>query len=361
ASLLSGISPDAHHLIDTGAMLSASVETLGAMAKNRSVRAAFFTSVPNTFEFFGFGAQWERFTPYPPNSGASVIQPLIDAFGFVSSAAEPDERPTFALVHLRGGHPPWEVTPDEARDLPPDDYSGAITPRRSAQQLAAAQGRFSRFSEADRERMDAMFYVSLAKQDSALRGVIDSLDEAGLYHQTLFVVTADVGSARSTLFRDGLPLDPDRLALPLYVHFPEGRFAGERVVEPTEMVDVTATVVEALELQPSRTLEGISLHRTASGSRSGQRIRVAYLDQTFFAQWGEFAIYGERGERPHLCQLALDPLCRVDRRHLFPHTAQALNWRLSAYLDGQKNTRYERMPLRLSSDAAAILKVWGIY
>lgn len=69
ASLISGVSPRTHQLYDAGARLPDSVQTLGRLARDASVRAAMFTGVPTTFKVFGFAGQWEPFGEYPRTAG----------------------------------------------------------------------------------------------------------------------------------------------------------------------------------------------------------------------------------------------------------------------------------------------------
>ena len=244
--------------------------------------------------------------------------------------------------------------------MPPDDYTGYLRPRDAAQRIAELHGRYSRLSEADQIRMRALFFAGLHKQDAALGKLIGSLKAAGRWEDTLFVVTGDVSSGRQFLFRDGLPFDEKLLTLPLYVHFPAGSYAGKRVEQPTELQDVLRTVMMALGLPAPKGLQGRDLASLAGGlDYDAQRVRVAFVNDTYSARWADYVLLGTVGERPKLCVLSVDPSCAFDRSDMRPIVTQALFRRVVQL--AQQERVAEREPLSLDSESAAMLKVWGAY
>ena len=68
-------------------------------------------------------------------------------------------------------------------------------------------GEIARLSDADRERMRALFFASLSRQDAAIGKLIQRLEDAGRWESTLFVVTGDVVRC---LRRAGLDIPPER-------------------------------------------------------------------------------------------------------------------------------------------------------
>ena len=52
------------------------------------------------------------------------------------------------------------------------------------------------------------------------------------------------------------------------------------------------------------------------------------------------------------------PTCAYDRRHLYPSIAQAMYRRLVRWDDASP---FERQPLTLEAEGAAMLDVWGAY
>ncbi|MEJ7728467.1 MAG: sulfatase-like hydrolase/transferase [Polyangiaceae bacterium] len=119
ASLLTGLPPRAHTVVDGGARLPESMTNLGEIARDASVRTAFFTGVPQTFRAFGFAHGWERFVEYSPVLGTAASGPIDEAATWITEVAHsaPEAR-MLVLVHARGAHPPWDVPKSRAFHRP---------------------------------------------------------------------------------------------------------------------------------------------------------------------------------------------------------------------------------------------------
>ena len=364
ASLLTGLTPTAHTLTDPAMRLPEAQTTIAEIARDAAVRTGMFTGVPHTFKAFGFAQGWEKLFEHAPSSGDAATMPLDTAAAWVSEMAKEDSNGRlFALVHSRGGHPPWEVSQKEIAALQPTDYSGPIETRRAGQTIAKARKKKNRdvLSQADRDRIRGLSMLALAGQDRALGALIAALKAAGLWDSTLLVVTGDVASGPSlgALFGDGLPLSEPVLAVPLYVHFPGGLFGGARVTEPTEVMDVTRTAFAALGLDAGKR-SGRDLAQIASGLSLGPTPpQIATLDTSYSARWGHLVLSGRSGAVPSLCDLELDPTCAVNRREQMPCATHALFRRVvAAYLAARPSTE-QRELAAVDEDTANQLKVWG--
>jgi hypothetical protein len=363
ASLLTGLPPTAHSLADPGARLPASLATLAGVTRDASVRAAMFTGVPHTFRAFGFGASWERFVERSPGSGAAATAPIDDAAAWLVEVtkAAADTR-ALAVVHARGGHPPWDVTPKELSAAAPPDYAGLIEPRRSAQTIGKMRRskRVNVVTEADRQRVRALETVALAGQDRALGALVAALKTANLWDSTLLLVTGDVASGASELFGDSLDLKEPLLTLPLYAHFPGGLGAGRRVGEPTEIVDLTRTVLVALGLPPQKYAFGRDLVRLVDGAEvAAVGPQVATLGPYYSARWGNLVLSGKFPAPPQLCDLAVDASCAFNRREATPLASSAIFRGIIAQDVAVRPVAVPREPAAIDGDTAAALSVWG--
>ena len=364
ASLLTGLSPVAHTLTDPAMRLPDGQTTLAEVARDAAVRTGFFTGVPFTFKAFGFAQGWEKLFEHAPSSGDAATMPLDTAAAWISEIAKEDANARLlAVVHSRGGHPPWEVSQKEIATLQPTDYSGPIETRRAAQTIAKARKKKNRdvLSPVDRDRIHGLSMLALAGQDKALAALIAALKTAGLWDSTLLVVTGDVasGGSLSALYGDGLPLSEPLLSLPLYVHFPGGLLAATRVSEPTEVVDVTRTAFAALGLDLGKR-GGRDLAQVASGLSLGPTSpQIATLDQTYSARWGNLVLTGRSGSPPSLCDLQLDPTCAVNRREAMPFAAHALFRRVVAAAAAARPATEQRELATVDEDTANQLRVWG--
>lgn len=366
ASLLTGLPPRAHALTDTGARLPQGQTTIGTVARDASVRSAMFTGVPSSFRAFGFGGAWERFVEHLPSSGEPATAPLDSATAWVTEVLrDAPEARLLAVVHARGAHPPWGITPKELAEVPPQDYAGPIEPRRAAQVLAQLRKKRAgnALSDADRARVRALSMLALGAQDRALGALIAALRTAGVWDSTLLIVTGEVASGPSdgAWFAEGLDLRESMLTLPLYVHFPGGSFGGASVDEPTEIVDIAQTALASLGLSFARRSFGHDLGHVASGLRGGGwgGPQIAMLDDRYATRWGDLILSGRFGAGPQLCDLSVDPTCAFNRREGMPIATQTLFRRtVASDLDTRAPAR-TREPATIDPETLASLRVWG--
>src|SRR5205807_975331 len=114
ATLLTGLPPVAHGMTDPNARLPSSATTMASIAHDASVRTAMFTGVPLTFRAFGFANAWEKFVETAPSAGDSATAPIDGAAAWITEVAKGGgDGKLLAVVHARGGHPPWDVTAKE--------------------------------------------------------------------------------------------------------------------------------------------------------------------------------------------------------------------------------------------------------
>jgi hypothetical protein len=365
ASLLTGVPPRAHGLVDPSARLPASQTTLGAIARDAGVRAAMFTGVPTTFRAFGLGASWEKFVEHAPNAEDPATAPIDDAAAWIGEVAKDTREPRMlAVVHARGGHPPWDVTPKELGALQPTDYAGLIDPRRAAQVIAKMRRRRGGplLPQPDRDRIRALLALALAGQDRALGALVAALKTANLWDSTLFIVTGDVASGASdgALYADALEPKEPPLTLPLYVHFPGGLYAGQRVAAPTEIVDLTRTLVGALGLAAPKDVGGHDLAELASGRAPvAPEPQIATLADRYAVRWGDLLLAGKAGAVPTLCDLAVDATCAFNRREAMPLATLAIFRRFVAADLATRVPADKREPATIDAETAARLSVWG--
>jgi hypothetical protein len=364
ATLITGMSPRAHGLEDQGARLASSLTTLGVAARDGSVQTAMFTGVPYTFEAFGFARGWDKYLAISPVEGAPAVAPLNEAAQWTLDHMKNGDSRALVVVHARGGHPPWDVTINDAAKLPPSEYSGPMEPRRSGEVISRARGKHSRFrlTENDRTRMWAIYDAALSGQDRALGQLIDGLKKAALWDDTLFIVTGDLSTNPDSRapFGDGEELGEDTLKVPLWVHFPGGTMGATKVSLPTAVPDLSRTVLDALRLPVPEGFEGIDLFATASGSMlPAGRPRHATLGSRYSMRLGDLTLLGVSGRPPTLCDTVSDPNCEIDRLEKMPRAA-ALLFRMAydAEAAAQK-VRRPREPATIDANTSAALQVWG--
>jgi hypothetical protein len=369
ASLLTGLPPRAHGLEDPVSRLSEDVRLVGERAKEGSVHSALFTGVPLSFPAFGFDRGWDEYDAISPVRDLPAAEPLFRGATWLKDQYDADhEGKLLLVVHVRGGHPPWDVTRDEVAGMPPEEYSGALEPRAGAIVLSNLRGQKKspaeqRLTAADWRRLRALDEVAVRKQDAGIRRILEVLDRAGIYGRSLIVLMGDVasGDPPSIPFAPMPPLREDVLLTPLVVKFPDGAFAGTQASAMTTTMDVTATLLRALGVG-TEGIAGVNLARLARNDLppDGHPL-TATLGSRYATRFGPWLLTGDIGRRPFLCQIDVDPACASDDFAQSPIAAEAL-WRRTFHAESEALSlrgRRPALPATFDVDTASALKVFG--
>lgn len=368
-SLLSGLPPRAHGFESPKSRLPASVQTLADRLREISGESALWTGVPQTRPVFGFERGWTVYEAFSPVNDVPAAAPLSHARTWLERALQRDpEAPRLLVIHVRGGHPPWDLSREEASELEPREYGGLLEARRGGIILGTIRRHFRlaqrRLSASDWVRLRALQLAALAKQDEALGALIELLQRTGMWEHTLFALTGDVasGDPPEAPFGDARALTEDRLLVPLWIKFPGARHAGAAVSGPATSIDVAATLAHALGVRWPKAL-GEDLHALARGGGPVLgRPFLATLGQHYATRWGPWLLRGSSPKTPVLCELNVDPACVHDVLAESPLAAQAL-WR--ATFDGYQRQReidgsaHGAEVAEIDRDTAAALRVWG--
>jgi sulfatase-like protein len=370
ATLLSGLPPRAHRVESSKLRLPRQILTLGDRLRESSGESAFFTGVPHTREAFGFNHGWNHFEEFSPVSDVAASAPLDRAKAWLErSIAGERDLTRLLVVHLRGAHPPWDLSRDEVAELEPREYTGLLEARRGGMILSSVRGHARpaqrRLSPPDWVRLEAMQLGALQKQDAALGSLIELLEREHLFDETLFVFAGDVamGDPPEAPFGEGRPLTEDRLVVPLWIKFPRGQFAGTEVGGPVTSTDVATTVARALGIQLPPELGGADLFQLAAGTGPAlTRALLATLGTDYSMRYGPWLLHGINARTPTLCEIGVDPACVHDVLEESPLVAE-FSWRMT--FEAMRHDRNldtgigAAEPALLDKDTAAALQVWG--
>jgi hypothetical protein len=369
ASLLTGMSPREHTFDDPSARLPSAVKLLSSIVKAGGGRTAMFTAVPSTFSAFGFNVGWDKYEEFSPVRDLPGTEALEQAAIWLRGQLRAgDIPPTLLVVHTPGGHPPWDLTRDEARMLPPDDYAGTLDARRGGIQLArlrAQRGsRRGRLSEEDWVRLHALMDGALAKQSSSIGRLAEVIGRADAWKQTLLVFMGDVavGDPPNVPFDPIGQLEEDQLLTPLMIRFPDGKFGGTMVSSQVTAADVTATIMKALGLTPPEWVDGDDLYVRAAGVRPlVGRPTVAVLGNRYSTRLGNWLLRGQLGRKPSLCASDVDPACLTDLFDRDGLAAPTLWFATARVLKSRSEVGSPpgREPASIDPGTLAALTVWG--
>lgn len=354
ASMLTGLSPAHHGVVDREAALPEGVPTLAALAREAGVRTGLFSASPLVGAAQGFTRGFAHVVEVAPTEAADRVYSEAEAW----ASGLKGER-FLAVVVARGGHPPWDATTEELGALAPAGYAGTVDPKRAGEILGAARGRLGRIGDADRERAWALHRLALEKHDALLGGLVAGLARAGRDADTSYVVTADVGVDPGAQIPVVGPeaLSEAVLALPFVVRPPAGSaLPAPRVVRGTSSEDVAPTVLGLLGLVPPTQLDGADALGLAA-SPSAARPVLAVHGSRLALRWGSFVLAGALGQVPRVCDLGLEPECVSDQRASLPLVAEALH--LEARTRLAQKPLAPRAPLPPDPSREARLRAWG--
>ncbi|PHQ41594.1 hypothetical protein Z052_13890 [Halorubrum sp. C191] len=164
----------------------------------------------------------------------------------------------------------------------------------------------SELSEREQAFVRSQFAGKTTMVDRWFGRVLDTLDEEGLWDETMVVVTSDHGHYLGDHGWVGKPAAPlyDVLAhTPLLVWYPDSPRQGERVDEVTSAVDVYGTVLDAMGIEaPHR--HSRSLEPYLTGETDDHR------DWALYGYWGSSVnVTDGRYTYHHPCDESVDSYC----------------------------------------------------
>jgi len=362
ASMLTGLGPREHGVVDVDTRLSKVPTVVAEALREAGVATAFFTANPTTSEIYGFERGWETFRSHGPTEDTPATVVFDEATRFLE--AHKSDR-FFVTIHARGGHPPWDASADQMKDLPPKDYTGGLDPRHAGELLAKARRipPVIRYTDGDRERAAALHTLAVEAHDAALGRLLSALRLAGRDDDTVVIVTGDVtpDETAHVPFAELDTLDEPALATLLVVRPHKGAtWQPGPVAAPTENMHIASTILDAFGLAAPKAFRGASLFvLAASKDKLEGHPRVALSAGKFSARFGELVLSGAGDRETKLCDLSLEPACQTDVRATHPLATETLHRRLFDTTNAPERTAPPREDARLDPPAAAALKAWG--
>ena len=286
ASLLTSLYPDTHGLTDHAGrygggsserrteVLPEEALTLAEVLRAKGYRTAAF--VANTWmgKEYGFAQGFELYDDYAARLDTHADEVLRNAKRWLEHSAS--ERPFFLYLHFMDVHAPYDAQrPDHDALL-----AAAGSVERTLSDQEVPYNRWQNIEVRPEWATDPMrhelsywrtrYAAGVRAFDRRLSSFIHHLRRTGALASSVLALTSDHGEH---LFEHGdwshgQNLYEHQLRVPLVVRLPGGRFAGRRVSEVVELVDVMPTLLSLLDVVPPRELQGRSLVDLLDGSRA---------------------------------------------------------------------------------------------
>lgn len=230
------------------------------------------------------------------------------AIEFISE--ERGRKPWMLNINIYDPHPPFIPPEEYAEKFPPKDMPG---PRFQRSDLEEQK----QFSDADfqteardpdefeAKEVQAKYYAMIAQIDDQLARLLQHLEETGELENTVVIFTSDHGE---TLGDHGLLLKGCRfyeglVRVPLIFHFPQRFQKSVQVDGPTELLDLSATLLELSGAKIPDYHQGRSLMPWLTGECESkapvrESVRCEYFDAlapAFTQGHGTFATMFRKG------------------------------------------------------------------
>jgi arylsulfatase A-like enzyme len=272
ASIWTSQYPDQHRVgVDAEKALSPRRTTLAELLRAAGVHPAAFIG-NRVAGGFGLDRGFAEFHDVYQAEGAAGGFSRAEAFrGVLSGYFE--RRPAsrlFTYVHFLEPHFPYDPPPPFDTLFGPDSPLTRAERRELHWLTAVNEGRITPTPE-QVEHLERLYDGSLAYVDREVGVLRRTLERAGLWENTLVIVTSDHGEG---LYEHGWighmkRVNEEAARVPLVVRHPAGRGpAGTRVTEVVSLLDLAPTIADALGVAvPAAAFRGHSLLRGAPGAR----------------------------------------------------------------------------------------------
>jgi choline-sulfatase len=261
ASVLTGLYPATHGAKTDGSMLPS-----GATLISESLKAAGFTTasfIANGYvsDKFGFNQGWDQYTNYIREKRSTRAENVFkDAGDWIEKNKG---KRFFAYVHTIDPHVPYDPPEEYLSLYAKGEYSGQISPRKTAEQLEQAKRVPPKITltEDDKQRLKDLYSGLVSSHDHFLGLFVQRLKKLGVYDDTIFVITADHGEEMNEhgSWGHGHTVYQDLLWIPYVVRFPGVVPGNTRIKQATSSMSIFPTVMEAVGVAPPNTLEDSSV------------------------------------------------------------------------------------------------------
>ncbi len=269
-NLLAGLSFVQHGVVERGQRLADEAETLAEALSELGYLTLGYTGNPNSSKATGSAQGFDEFHEiWRLASGRDRTHP---AFLTARVAGRLEQglgaAPLFLFAHYVPPHEPYD--PDPEFDLFGDpDYDGPVTGEQRF-----VQSVFAREVELDHDDLGelvALYDGNLRMADHAVGRLIEALERAGRWRDTLFVLTSDHGEAFAEhgVLGHNETIHEEMVRVPLIVRLPGGeRPAGVELGRLATLGDVMPTILARLGQAPPAAVRGRDLLAPAPADRA---------------------------------------------------------------------------------------------
>ena len=246
ASLLSGLLPFAHQSLAVEDPIKTPLPMVAEAFSNQGfLTTGLVSSVVWLDAKFGFSRGFEQYLVSPEN-GSQKVRRVLQR---IVRARSKDH---FVFLHLFEPHSDLDQLPYEGPNATPEIVEKFFgLPNYGCRQGRCGASLVSAFSEAkmvplprEDEALRFLYNAGVEETDMAIGALIDGLQKASMWENTMLVVTSDHGES---LLENGRAEHGQTwetvLRVPLIIKWPGGLNAGEVVTHATSAIDIVPTLL----------------------------------------------------------------------------------------------------------------------
>ncbi len=260
-SILTSLPPCEHQVLLDRRQLAPGVATWAERIRAQGYRTVNFHANPYAGRASGLHRGFDLVAQLGP--GRQSVSGLLDPL---------PSQPLFLYLHSVEPHDPYETSPvlvpeatiPEVGDRRRNGINRLLTRYRQLTRVDWAEGRPPGTTDTTADQDAVMKNLQKLRQtvlglydtdiriaDVNLASVILALQEAGIWDQTIFVVTSDHGEAfgEHLGWQHDQSLYEELVHVPLLIRLPGNRMAGRRLQQPVSLLDLLPTVVDAAGLE----------------------------------------------------------------------------------------------------------------
>jgi arylsulfatase A-like enzyme len=271
-TMMTSLTPGRHGFTGSWDTLAPDIETLAQRLSQAGLATAGFVDAGYLRAIFGFDRGFDTYD----DRGGGLASIIPRALRWLD--AHPDQR-FFLFVHTYDIHAPYVSPAPYAGMFHETPYTGSLDP--TAEALDAIWRESIEISAADLQHLVDSYDEGIRYTDAQLGQFLTALRERGRLDDTLIIITSDHGEEfgeHGSVSHWRLYFQPN-LRIPLIIRLPGGGRVPERLTQPTQLLDVLPTILDAagaprLEAAQGRSLMPLITARTAGPERPADAVRA---------------------------------------------------------------------------------------
>lgn len=281
-TMMTSLTPGRHGFTGSRDALAPGIETLAERLQQAGLTTAGFVDAGYLRAVFGFDRGFDLYD----DAGGGLAAILPRALRWLDTHRE---EPFFLFLHSYDIHAPY-VSPAPFNEMFHDEpYEGNLVP--TAEAIDVLWRESVDISPADLQHLVDSYDEGIRYADAQIGTFFRELAERGRLDDTLVILTSDHGEEfgeHGSVSHWRLYFQPN-LRIPLIVRFPGQTDGPMRIGEPTQLLDILPTVLEAVGAAPLPTAQGHSLVAAMQARKAG-RTRLSpeeALDRAVLGWWPE--------------------------------------------------------------------------